>query len=177
VSLNKLFSFFLSLWLYSPLDLGRFSSFVILYTVSWTSWTGDQPVVRPLPIHRTTQIQTFMPRVGLESMTPVFERMKTVMLQTVRLCERPLNKLLIRKWVNNKGRHMIKSCGKTFYFTISHPLSLRPILVLSSYITSSAVEWIAFQSLPTEILHACLVFFHELHVQSTAISTNLLSVI
>jgi hypothetical protein len=32
---------FLSLWLYSPLDLGRFLSFLILYTFGRTPWTGD----------------------------------------------------------------------------------------------------------------------------------------
>jgi hypothetical protein len=41
-----------SLWLYSPLELGRFFSFLILYTVSRTPRTGDQPVARPLPTHR-----------------------------------------------------------------------------------------------------------------------------
>jgi hypothetical protein len=46
----------LSLWLYNPLDLGRFSSFLI-YRVGGTPWTGDQPVARPLPTHRTTQTQ------------------------------------------------------------------------------------------------------------------------
>jgi hypothetical protein len=60
-----------------------FFSFLILYTVGRTPWTGDQPVERPLPIHRTTQTQnkstqTSMPRVGFESMIPVFERAKTV---------------------------------------------------------------------------------------------------
>jgi hypothetical protein len=44
----------LSLWLYSPLDLGGFFSFLMLYTDSKTPWTGDQPVARPLPTHRTT---------------------------------------------------------------------------------------------------------------------------
>jgi hypothetical protein len=39
------------------LDLGRFFSFLILYTVGRTPWTGDQPVARPLPTHRTTQIE------------------------------------------------------------------------------------------------------------------------
>jgi hypothetical protein len=34
-----------------------FFSFLILYTVGRTPWTGDQPVVRPLPIHRTSQTQ------------------------------------------------------------------------------------------------------------------------
>jgi hypothetical protein len=73
----------LSLWLYSPLDLGRFFSFLIQYTVGSTPWTGDQPVARQLPTHRTTQTQnertqTSMPRVGFEPMTPVFERAKTV---------------------------------------------------------------------------------------------------
>jgi hypothetical protein len=39
-------------WLYCLLlDLGRFFSFLILYTVSSTPWTGDQPVARCLPAH------------------------------------------------------------------------------------------------------------------------------
>jgi hypothetical protein len=39
------------------LDIGRFFSFLILYTVGSTPWTGDQPVARPLPTHRTTQTE------------------------------------------------------------------------------------------------------------------------
>jgi hypothetical protein len=44
---------------------------------------GDQHVARPLPTHRTTQIenkrtQTSMPRVRFEPKTPVFERAKAV---------------------------------------------------------------------------------------------------
>jgi hypothetical protein len=43
------------LWLFSPLlDLGRFFSFLILYTVGRTPWTGDQPVAKPLSTHRTS---------------------------------------------------------------------------------------------------------------------------
>jgi hypothetical protein len=34
-----------------------FFSFLILYTVGRTPWTGDRPVARPLPTHRTTQTQ------------------------------------------------------------------------------------------------------------------------
>jgi hypothetical protein len=34
-----------------------FLSFLILYTVSWTPWTGNQSVARPLSTHRTTQTQ------------------------------------------------------------------------------------------------------------------------
>jgi hypothetical protein len=46
------------LWLLSPLlDLGRFFSFLILYTVGGTPWTGDQPDARLLPTHRTAQTQ------------------------------------------------------------------------------------------------------------------------
>jgi hypothetical protein len=37
--------------------LGRFFSFVILYTVGRAAWTSDQPVARPLPTHRPTQTQ------------------------------------------------------------------------------------------------------------------------
>jgi hypothetical protein len=38
-------------------DLGLFFSFLILYTDGRTAWTGDQPIARPLPTHRTTQTQ------------------------------------------------------------------------------------------------------------------------
>jgi hypothetical protein len=37
--------------------LGRFFSFLILYTTGRTTWTGDHPVVRPLPTHRTIQTE------------------------------------------------------------------------------------------------------------------------
>jgi hypothetical protein len=63
--------------------LGRLFSFLILYTVGRTPWTGDQPVARQLPTHRTTQTQnkctrTFMPQVGFETTIAAFERAKTV---------------------------------------------------------------------------------------------------
>jgi hypothetical protein len=72
-----------SVWLYSPLDLVRFFSLLILYTVDRIPWTEDQPIARPLPTHRTTRTQnkrtqTSMLRVGFETTTPVFERPKTV---------------------------------------------------------------------------------------------------
>jgi hypothetical protein len=51
-TLRESFSFLFSVWLYSPLDLGRFFSFLILYTVARTPWRGDQPFARPLPTHR-----------------------------------------------------------------------------------------------------------------------------
>jgi hypothetical protein len=65
------------------LDLGRFFSFLIFYTVGSTPWTGDQPAARPLPTHRTTQtqnkrIQTSVPWVEFEPTIPTFERAKTV---------------------------------------------------------------------------------------------------
>jgi hypothetical protein len=70
----------LFLWLYSPLDPGRFFSSLILYTVGRTLWTGDQPVVRPhTEQHKQNKrTQTCMPWVGFEPTTPVFERAKTV---------------------------------------------------------------------------------------------------
>jgi hypothetical protein len=56
--------------------------FLNVFTVDRTPWTGGQPIARPLPIQRTTQIQnkrtqTSMPRVGFEPMIPEFERAKT----------------------------------------------------------------------------------------------------
>jgi hypothetical protein len=60
-----------------------FSVSLILFTVGMTPWTGDQPVARSLHTHRTPQrqnkcTQTWMPRVGFEPTTPVFEKSKTV---------------------------------------------------------------------------------------------------
>jgi hypothetical protein len=75
---------FLLFWLYSPLlGSGRFFSFLVLYAVSRTPWTGNQPVSRLLPIHRTAQTQnkrtqTSMPWVGFEPTTPAFEWEKRV---------------------------------------------------------------------------------------------------
>jgi hypothetical protein len=59
-----------------------FFSFLILYIVGRTAWTGNQPVARTLPTHRTTKtqnkrIQTSVPSVGFEPMIPAFERAKT----------------------------------------------------------------------------------------------------
>jgi hypothetical protein len=60
------------------------------FSVSWsffavgrTPWTGDQPVARPLPTHRTTQTQnkhtqTSMSWVGFEPTIPALERAKVV---------------------------------------------------------------------------------------------------
>jgi hypothetical protein len=71
------------LWLYSLLlGLGRFFSFLIFYPVCRTPWTGNKPVARPLPAHRTAQTQnkctqTSMPQVEFEPMIQEFERAKT----------------------------------------------------------------------------------------------------
>jgi hypothetical protein len=54
-------------------------SFLILYTASRTPWMGDQPVARPLPIHKEyyKRTKTFI-RVGFEPTIPVFQRAKAV---------------------------------------------------------------------------------------------------
>jgi hypothetical protein len=53
-------------------------TFLILYTVGRTPWTGDQLVARlPLPVHRT-QTQTSMPRVGFEPTIIALERAERV---------------------------------------------------------------------------------------------------
>jgi hypothetical protein len=56
-------------------DLGRFFSFLILYTVGRTPWIGDQPVAG---LTQNKRRQTSIPRVGLEPTIPVFERAKAV---------------------------------------------------------------------------------------------------
>jgi hypothetical protein len=65
------------------LDLGRFFSFFIFYTVGRALLTGDQSVARPLPTNRTAQTQnkrthTSMPQVEFEPTIPVFEGTKIV---------------------------------------------------------------------------------------------------
>jgi hypothetical protein len=40
------------------LNLGRFFSFLIFFTIGRTPWKGDQAVARPLPAHRTVQTHT-----------------------------------------------------------------------------------------------------------------------
>jgi hypothetical protein len=85
-----------TLWIYNTPSLSLFLSmalqpfgtwpifqFLNLYTVGRISWTGNQPVTRPLSTHRATQTQnkrpqTSMYRVGFEPTIPVFERAKTV---------------------------------------------------------------------------------------------------
>jgi hypothetical protein len=58
-------SIFFSLWLYSPLNSGRFFNFLILYTVGRIPWTGDQPIAMPLPTHRTTQTQNKRTQISI----------------------------------------------------------------------------------------------------------------
>jgi hypothetical protein len=74
---------YISSWLCSPCGPWALLQFLNLYTVGRTPWTGDQPIARPLPTHRTTQTQnkrtqTSMPRVRFEPTIPVFQRAKTV---------------------------------------------------------------------------------------------------
>jgi hypothetical protein len=57
---RSFFRSFVHQWLYSPLlGSGRFFSFLIIYTVGRTPWTGDEPVPRHLPTqthNKRTQI-------------------------------------------------------------------------------------------------------------------------
>jgi hypothetical protein len=74
---------YLSIWPYSPLELGRYFSFLILYTAGRTPWTSDQPVAMQLPKHRTTQTQnkrtqTSILRMGFEPTISVLVQEKTV---------------------------------------------------------------------------------------------------
>jgi hypothetical protein len=74
---------YLHLWLYSPCGHWPLFQFLNLYAVGRTPWTGDQPVARPLPTHRTAQTQNkrtqpSMPRLGFEPTIPAFEWAKTV---------------------------------------------------------------------------------------------------
>jgi hypothetical protein len=76
------YGLFVSLWLYSHLDLGRFFSILIIYTVGRTPWTVDQPVARPLPALRTTQIQ------NKGTQHPCLERDSNSLAKTVHALDR-----------------------------------------------------------------------------------------
>jgi hypothetical protein len=75
LSLSLSLSLCIALQLFGPWQPFRL---LILYTIGRSPWTGDQPVTRPLPTHRTTQTQTSWPRVEFEPTILVFERAKTV---------------------------------------------------------------------------------------------------
>jgi hypothetical protein len=64
-----------------PFEPGRFYSFSILYTVGRTPWTGNQPVGRPLYLHKEQHKHRINAHrhqcLGWNSI-PVFERAKTV---------------------------------------------------------------------------------------------------
>jgi hypothetical protein len=81
---------FFLLWLYGPLlDLGCFFSFLIPYIFGGTPWTGDQPVARPPPTHRTIRTQnkrahTSMPRVGFQHRSQRSSERRQFMPQTAR---------------------------------------------------------------------------------------------
>jgi hypothetical protein len=82
----QMFASFIHQWLCSPLlGPGHSFTFVILYTVGRTPWTGNRPVARPLPTHRTAQTQNKRRHSCLkwdsnpfEPTIPAFERTKAV---------------------------------------------------------------------------------------------------
>jgi hypothetical protein len=57
IYLSLCLSIYLSIALQSLVGPWPFFSFLILYTIGRTPWTGDQSITRPLPTHRTTQTQ------------------------------------------------------------------------------------------------------------------------
>jgi hypothetical protein len=103
VRLLKIFSFsvssigtiYLSMALQSfLLDVGRFFSFFILYTVGRTPWTGDQSsqsrYLHTEQHKQNKRTQTSMPWMGFEPTIPAFERAKTVHSLNRDHCDRPL---------------------------------------------------------------------------------------
>jgi hypothetical protein len=113
---RHIFFLSVSLWLYSPLDFGRFFSFLILYTVVGLLVRGISPS-QGRYLHMTTQTQnkrtqTSMPRMGFEPTTPVFERACMVhaldrattvigcrrVYQTVRLWQVPPKRRCVSNW-------------------------------------------------------------------------------
>jgi hypothetical protein len=129
--------------LYSPL-LGHdlFFSFVIFfYSDDRTPWASDQPVARPLPIHRTTQTHRHPCLwVGLELTIPAFERGKTVhdLDRAATVIGRWtfwFHEMFGNSWVPEwlaASQEELSSCSQE-PATVSHIFSFRSILMLSSY--------------------------------------------
>jgi hypothetical protein len=128
------------------LGLGRFFSFLILYTVGRTPWTGNQPVARHLPIHRINAHYTdIMPRVGFEPRIPVFERGKTVYAldraatlighQLLYLRENYLVQFLIylHAYSTAEGQLNSRMTNNTF----NNSTRFKPVLCLFMYLLSS----------------------------------------
>jgi hypothetical protein len=81
---------------YSPCGPWPLFQCLNLCTADRASWTGDQPVARPLPTHSTTQTQnkraqTSMPRVVFEPTIAGFERAKTSCLRPRGHCQQIKN--------------------------------------------------------------------------------------
>jgi hypothetical protein len=133
--LNKTVVISLSLSLYGSTALWTlvvFFSFLILYTVCRTPWTGDQPVKRPLPTHRTTQTQnkrtqTSMPRVGFEPTIPVFKRAKKVhavdRVATVISC---CSYLFIHSFIHHWLYNLLLGPGRFLSFVILYTVGRTP---------------------------------------------------
>jgi hypothetical protein len=68
----------LSMTLHLFVGLWPLFQFLDFYIVGSTPWAGNQPVARPLPAHRTTQPQTFMPQVRFEPTITASEQANTV---------------------------------------------------------------------------------------------------
>jgi hypothetical protein len=130
---------FIHQWLYSPLlGPGEFLSFVILFTVCRTPWTGDQLVARPLPTHRTAQTHTDMhASSGIRTHDP------SVRAGEDSSCLRPHSRLyrhLIDRLVTGFGlmtlfiAHFDTERDYTLQFTITHKL-------MFTVISSLVVAW------------------------------------
>jgi hypothetical protein len=77
------------------LKFGRFVTFLILYKVGRTPWTGDQPVARSLPTHRMAQTRNKRTQQRLEWDSSE----DSSCLRPHGHCDRPLKYLHIEKYV------------------------------------------------------------------------------
>jgi hypothetical protein len=77
-SVASCYALYLSLRLSSPLDLGRFFSFLILYTISRISLDRGSARRKAATYTQNKRTQTSIPWVGFEPTTPAFEQAKTI---------------------------------------------------------------------------------------------------
>jgi hypothetical protein len=125
---------FLLLWFYRPLwGLARFFSFLILYKIGWTPWTGDQPVTVPYlhteqhkhrinahdtDIHASSGIRTHDPSVQASE--------DTSCLRPRGHCDR-----LWRPYTG--GKMYVSHLSEVCFETLASPMNIYPVASTESW--------------------------------------------
>jgi hypothetical protein len=164
------------------LDLGHFLSFLILYTVGRTPWTGDQPVARPVPTHRTPQTRN--KRTDIHALSGIRTHEPSVRATEDSSCLRPRGHCDRQLNITKLRRVRYYAISRWIQVTSPYPDCIRHILILSSYIflgptpgflNRNLYTWFmvrmhaAWSIHPALGLMASIIIVLRLHVWSTSL--------